>query len=385
MTPEFDIQIRLIPCDEHREPVDVASTPTTVRCVRNPTISIGAIRSELTWGDNPSREIHFSVMLEEPFPKVLAMPSELGEEPPTIATAPSTLLIYAMPPLTMMEASTCISIRLTLNGEEMTRRNQIRTRSIDPENGYDTYVIPFDEWPSENFDCRLIQEWRGGFTDICLLDFLKCNIVVMVIPGIRPDWHYPGGAFYNLDSLYGREDLADFETYSPYYFHASNCLPGSIIDDRISTSGINWFNNFMESTFRGTRTVTFDPPDVPFERTGIPDETPGEEDVVIRFETENTSDLRFILPNLNEPVIMRETRGGREFVWKTRHLNGKNAEMMPLPDNDCYYTGRRADSGVSRINPPRLEIWVSILMGMEEGGYYREIWADIYYNLETDS
>jgi len=387
LIPEIVRRIRTVPCNEDRQPVDLASDPVTIRCVRYPVVDIGALTVEWTWGDHPGRVMDFSLLFEEPFPNVLAM--RLDEETGTMVpvTAPSTLLIYAPPLPSLMHESSCVNLSLTMNGEPVERQNRVCLASGHPV--CDCYVIPLDPWPRvAGYDFRLTQEWHGGMSYNALWDFLDPGLVAAVIPGVHPSWHYCGGVYQDYDSLYGREDLPEECTDSPfYYYHAltGNCLPRGIVGNWGSpvTTGIGRFNDFLSRTFRGTRTVAHDLSGGTVEEFYL-DEPPGEQEVVVRFETDNPSELRFILANTHYPVTMRETRGSHEVRWQVRYLDGFAAGLFTTGRSvNIFYGGRRGTSaGRSRLNPPQLEIWLSILVGRTTRN--GEVWADIHYDLRAE-
>lgn len=368
--PDIRRYVRVIPCNESREPVDVASDPFLIHCVRNPRISIHDVTAEWSWGDTPRRTVDFSVQFEERFPNVPGVPP---------ATAPFTLLIQTGTAHTMLEDSSCANVSLTMDGEEIPRHNRIIIRHATD---YDTYVIPFDEWPSVfNLEFRLVQEWQCTGLKLALLDFLKVSPAVMIIPGIRPEWNYAGGVMYDFDSLYGRDDLPDMPTNSPYYHVGGTCLPDGIIDNQ-QVSGLDDFNDFMSSTFRGTRTVTYDPDGLTFEHhDGL--EVAGVEDVVVHFETGDASgELRYVLPTTTDPVMMLEERAGRTYTWKINQLNGKWASMRSVGGISVTYGSRTTLPGTSWFDPPRLEMWFSVYAGYSTDG--QTIYADIHYDLTAD-
>ncbi|MCB2225289.1 MAG: hypothetical protein KQH53_01335 [Desulfarculaceae bacterium] len=386
LNPEIVRRIRTVPCDESRQPVDMASDPVTIRCVRYPVVDIGALRVEWTWGEHPGRALEFSLMFEEPFPNVLAV--RLDEETGIMVpvTAPSTLLIYTPPRPSMLHESSCANLSLTMNGEPVERRNRVCLASGHPT--CDCFVIPLDPWPhAAGYDFRLTQEWRGGISYNTLWDFLDPGLVAAIIPGVHPSWNYCGGVYQDYDSLYGREDLPEEGTNSPFYRYHSltgNCLPRGMVGtwSLPIVYGISQFNDFLGSTFRGTRTVTHDASGGAVDEFYL-DEPVGEREVVVRFETDNPNDLKFILPNTHYPVIMRETRGSRDVRWEVKYLDGVAAGLYTTGRSvNILYGGRRGTAaGRSRFTPPRLEIWLSVLVGSTRGG---EIWADIYYDLRAD-
>lgn len=385
LVPDVVRQLRTIPCDNDRQPVDVASPPVTLHIVRNPEIVLRAQTTEWTWGSMPGRTIDFSLILDAPFPDVpqFRFDPETGSLVPADITAPSTLLIFAPPSPSLLLQSSMSNLSLTMNEEPVERRNQIQLTQT--EQAFDTYVIPLDQWPSApGFNFRLEQEWLGGLDQNSLLDFLDPNVVVAVIPGVDPSWLYCGGVTRDFDSLYGREDLPDLATNSPLYHHPEGeCYPSGLIgnwDHRYD--GVRWFNEFMENTFRGTRLVVHhsdggDPTSI------VLDEPLGMREVEVRFETENTRDMRYIMPNLNQPVMMRETRdSGEELLWQVRYLDGKYAGLYSTGPDRNFYGGRGTGipAGISRFDPPRLQMWVSVIIGNAGAAL---VWADIHYDLEA--
>ena len=381
--PDIIRQIRTIPCNESREQIDLASDPVTIHCVRNPAINIRAQVARWTWGPNPGREIDFSLLFEEPFPNVreLRRDEETGAMVPV--SAPCTLLIYIHAFPSMMERSSCANISLTMNGEPVDRRNNITL--LDRSGACDAYVIPLPEWPrGPGYDFRLVQEWRGGITHDSLWDFLDPRVSAVVIPGISPSWHYCGGIAYGYDSLYGREDLPDEPTRSPYYYYTArtgHCLPSGLANTWFEvSSGIPEYNDFMESTFRGTRRVTHDLSGGSAGEFSL-DEPVGEQEVTVRFETDNEGDLRYIMPTITEPVMMRETRDSGELLWEVKYLDGVAASLWTTNRRpNALYGGRPSfPTGRSQFDPPRMQIWLSVRIGDNgDGGY---VWADIHYDL----
>ncbi len=372
--PEVVRQIRTIPCNESREQIDLASDPVTVRCVRYPVIDIITLTLEHTWGDNPGRVFNFTLMFEERFPNVRELP------PPT---APSTLLIFTPPGPSMMDHSSCSNMSLTMDGEPVESQNRITL--LLSGDFFDAYVIYLPEWPSvSGYDFRMEQQWNGGITHNSLWDFLDPNLTAVVIPGVHPSWLYCEGVFQDYDSLYGREDLPDESTNSPFYYHIARtgrCLHGDLVGTwSVPTTGITNFNDFMENTFRGTRTVTHD------DRVGeyFLDEPPGTQEVEVRFYTENTNDLRYVMPTLTEPVMMREIRSSGEVLWKVKYMDGKYATLYATGAHvGVTYSGRRGEiAGRSQFDPPRLQIWLSVRVGRNEG--FGVVTADIHYDLTAD-
>ena len=365
----------------------MASDPVTIRCVRYPQVRIGAMNVDFLWGDNPQRVIDFSLLFEERFPNVRTM--RLDEETGlmTPVTAPSTLLVYTPPGPSMMAESSCDNLSLSMNGEPVERRNRITLAMGHPL--CDCYVIPLDPWPVvSGYDFRLVQQWGGGIAYNTLWDFLDPHITAAVIPGVHPSWHYCGGVYQDVDSLYGRADLPELGTNSPlYYYHhdTGGCLPGDIVAGWHSpvAPGIEQFNDFLGSTFRGTRTVTHDLSGGPAVEVNL-DEPEGEREVVVRFQTDNPSALRYVLPNTHYPVIMRETRGSRDVLWEVRYLDGVAAGLDTTGRSvNIYYAGRDSSAaGRSRFEPPRLEIWLAVRMGLNARGGH--VWAEIHYDLRAE-
>ena len=381
--PDIIRQIRTIPCNESREQIDLASDPVTIHCVRNPAIDIGAQVTRFSWGPNPGREMDFSLLLEEPFPNApnLRLDEETGALVPV--SAPSTLLIYTNAFPSTMERSSCANLSLTMNGEPVDRRNNITLQSGG--NTCDTYVIPLPEWPrGPGYDFRLVQEWRGGITHDSLWDFLNPRVTAVVIPGMSPSWHYCGGVAYGYDSLYGREDLPDEPTRSPFYYYTvltGDCLPIEIADTWYAGStGVPEFNDFMENTFRGTRRVTHDLSGGSAGDVWL-DEPVGEQEVTVRFETGNETDLRYIMPTLSEPVMMRETRDSGELLWEVKYLDGVAASIWTTSRRpNILYGGRPSfPAGRSQFDPPRMQLWLSVRIASNGRGGH--VWADIHYDL----
>jgi hypothetical protein len=370
-SPEVIRQIRTIPCNDSREPVDVASDPVTIRCVRNPVIDITAMTVDYSWGENPSRVIDFALMFEERFPNVRVLP------PPS---APCTLLIYTPPGPSMMDHSSCSNLSLTMNGEPVHSQNSIGL--LNGGNYNDTYVIHLPEWPSEpGWDCRLEQQWDGGILHQTLWDFLTPKVLAAIIPGVHPSWLYCGGVFGDYDSLYGRDDLPEDFTNSPYYYYISytgHCLSRDFTGDFLPPpTGIEEFNGFMERTYRGTRTVTHDERIADFHLH----EPEGTQDVEVQFYTENTNDLRFIMYSVTQPVMMREIRDSGEVLWEVKYMDGHAAGLYATGDHvGVYYGGRPGYGwGRSQFDPPRLQIWLSVGAGANADGFLTQ--ADIYYDL----
>lgn len=381
--PDIIRQIRTIPCNESREQIDLASDPVTIHCVRNPVIEIGAQVTRWTWGPNPGREINFSLLFEEPFPNVRTM--RLDEETGAMVpvSAPSTLLIYTHAVPSMLDRSSCDNISLTMDGEPVDRRNNISL--LSGGNAYDVYVIPLSEWPrGRGYDFRLVQEWRGGILPNTLWDFLDGRVSAVVIPGISPSWHYCGGIAHGYDSLYGREDLPDEPTRSPYYYYTArtgHCLPSGLANTWCEVAqGIPQYNDFMESTFRGTRRVTHDFAGGSAVDVWL-DEPVGEQEVTVRFETDGSGDFRYILPITTEPVMMRETRDSGELLWKVDCMDGVGAQIRTTNRRpNIVYGGRPSfPTGRSQFDPPRMQVWLSVRIASNGRGGY--VWADIHYDL----
>lgn len=383
--PEIMRQIRTVPCNDSREPVDVASDAVNLHCVRYPSIEITAQVSRWSWGENPGRTIEFSLMLNEPFPNVRSLVWDEESGRFVSPTAPSTLLIYTPPAPSMMDMSTMANLSLTMDGEPVERRNDILLtyRRV----ACDTYVIDLPQWPSvPGYTLRLEQQWRGGLAQITLWDFLEPHVVAAVIPGVAPDWHYCDGVYGDYDSLYGRDDLPDEPTNSPFFYYhqrGESCLPGGMIDSwTLPSNGIMEFNDFMESAFRGTRTVVLDERIDSASEIWL-DEMAGTRDVEVRFETDNTNDLRYILPSTTQPVMMRETRGSGDVLWQMKYLDGKYAAMWTTGRSvDILYAGRAGElAGRSQFDPHRMQIWLSVRVGQTARGVH--VWADIRYDLSA--
>lgn len=372
--PEIIRQIRTIPCNDRREPVDVASDPVTIRCVRNPAIDITAMTVDYHWGETPGRVIEFALMFEERFPNVRTLPSP---------AAPCTLLIYTPPGPTFLDTSSCSNLSLTVGGEPVESQNSIGL--LNGGTYCDTYVIHLPEWPDVNgYDCRLEQQWNGGIAHETLWDFLSPIIWAVIIPGVHPSWRYCGGVFLDYDSLYGRDDLPEESTNSPYYYytaHTGHCLDVDLRGNFYPPpTGFDEFNDMMERTYRGTRTVTHDARIDEY----FLDEPAGTQDVEVHFYTDDTSDLRFIMPNVNLPVMMREIRESGEVLWEVKYMDGKAAGLYATGGHvGIYYGGRSVAfaAGRSQFDPPRLQIWLSVRAGRNGDS---EVWADIHYDLRAD-
>ncbi|MCG8688054.1 MAG: hypothetical protein MI892_24480, partial [Desulfobacterales bacterium] len=388
LVPSVVRQLRTIPCDDNREPITVASEPVTVHIVRNPDIDISAQVTQWTWGHSPGRTIEFNLFLEEPFPNVpqFRYDPETGSLVPAEITAPSTLLIYTPSSPVMLLESSMSNLSLTMNGEPVEQRNQIQL--TQQHEVCDTYVISLPAWPStSSLTFRLEQEWQGGLDQNTLWDFLDPKVVAAVIPGVAPDWLYCGGVQRDFDSLYGREDLPDVATQSPFYHYTAaeaECLSPNLITTWVHRpEGVMEFNEFMESTFRGTRLVTHDseggdPTEI------VLDEPVGMHEVEVRFEAGGTRELRFIMPLNGQSVMMYETRNSEEeFVWQVKYLDGKYAGLFAIVGGraTAYYGSHGSTpAGLSRFDPPRLQMWLSVPIG--HAGY-RRVWADIHYDLEA--
>jgi len=364
----FDImlQLRVIPCNGSHEQVDVASEPFTVHAVRCPTISAGTTTCEWTWGDNPGRQINFSLRFEGRYPNVDTVPAP---------TAPSTLLIWAR---------TCENVSLTMNGETIERRNLIATHPGELFGGaWEAFVVELHEWPGEGeVNFTLSQEWLGW----SLIDFLEPRVSALVIPGIAPTYNYCGGVYDDFDSLYGRGDLPELATLIPFNrTEIYTCREPPYFERGRELSGVSQFNDFMDQTFRGTRRVIFDggPPDI-YDPSVLEDE--GTEEVTVNFETGGIGENRYVVPRIDEPVMMHEQRASRELIWEVRVLDGHRAALFTTNRTwNIMYGNRRTEpgwAGRSRFERRRMEIWLSINVGYTSE--YREIYADIHYDLTAD-
>lgn len=114
------------------------------------------------------------------------------------------------------------------------------------------------------------------------------------------------------------------------------------------------------------------------------DEPEGTHEVEVHFHTEETGDLRFIMHNLNKPVMMRETRETGEVLWKVHNLDGKVCALGVTGDRVGINYGGQAGSGLGRsqLDPPRLQMWLSVGAGRNAAGYL--VNAEIYYDLRAE-
>ena len=70
-------------------------------------------------------------------------------------------------------------------------------------------------------------------------------------------------------------------------------------------------------------------------------------------------------------------------MWKVRYLDGVAAGLDTTDRTwNIFYSGRGVEHGRSRFDPPRMEIWLSVRVGVTSRGSH--VWADIHYDLRAD-